>query len=227
VKHLSAFDLDLLEMGGLSAADRAQAEAHLQDCARCRAEREAAAQLRQRFSEHVLPRTLARVTQRRRWVGWKWMPVLLAPALAAAALLFYLRPQGEPEYAFKGGPALTVYARHGDRVWKLRDGQKLQPGDELRFVVAPAGHRYVLVASLDGAGQASIYYPFGGERSAAVASGAELPGSIKLDETLGRERLFALFSDEPLSTADVLRQLKADPAHLPATVVELGFEKQK
>jgi anti-sigma factor RsiW len=185
MRHLSAFVLDRYELDKLSADERAQVEAHLADCARCRAEREAAAQARRRFTEHVLPRTLERVTERRHRRWWRWTPMLLVPATALAALLLLLRPPmarlplAEPDYAYKGGPSLTVYARHGDRVSVLHDGQTVQPGDELRFVVVAAGQRYLLVTSLDGAGQASVYYPFGAERSAAVGpERTELPGSV-------------------------------------------------
>jgi Putative zinc-finger len=232
MKHLSAFVLDRYALGSLSAEERTEVEAHLESCAQCRAAEESAAALRRRFDEHVLPRTIARVTQLRRRRWWRWTPLVLAPALAVAALLLFVRPPREPEYGFKGGPMLTVYARHGDRVFVVRDGQTLQPGDELRFVVTSwAGRHYVLIASIDGAGQASIYHPFGGSRSAAIGEGRmELPGSVKLDETLGHERLYALFSQQPLDAAEVLRRLSHDGRFADdgsVATVQLAFEKQK
>jgi hypothetical protein len=230
MKHLSAFVLDQLELGSLSAEARAEAEAHLADCAQCRGEREAAAALRRRFEEHVYPRTVARVTEARRRRWWHWTPILLAPALAAAALLLFMRPPREPELSYKGGPSLTVYARHRDRVFVVKDGQTLQPGDELRFVVVAPGARYVLIASIDGAGQASVYYPFAAPRSAAVAEGrTELPGSVTLDDTLGHERLFAVFSAQALESAKVLPRLQHDGRVEGGTVttLQLAFDKQK
>jgi hypothetical protein len=231
MKHLSAFVLDQLELGSLSDGERAAAEAHLIGCAACRAEREAAAALRRRFDDEVLPRTIARVTRpRRRW--WRLAPLVLAPALAVAALLLYLRPSPPtppPELAYKGGPALTVYARRGEQVFVVHDGETLRPGDELRFVVTAAGQGYVLVVSLDGAGQASVYHPFAGSRSVAVGAGrVELPGSVKLDRALGRERLYALFSTQPLDAADVLARLARDGTvgDVAATTVQLAFDKQ-
>jgi hypothetical protein len=228
MKHLSAFVLDQLELGSLSDGERAAVEAHLAGCAACRAEREAAAALRRRFDQHVLPRTIERVTRPRRRRWWRWAPLVLAPALAVAALLLYLRPS-PPELAYKGGPALTVYARRGAQVFVVHEGETLRPGDELRFVVAAAGQGYVLIASLDGAAQASVYHPFAGSRSAAVAAGrVELPGSVKLDGTLGHEHLYALFSAQPLDAAEVLARLARDGTvgTVAATTVQLDFDKQ-
>jgi hypothetical protein len=130
---------------------------------------------------------------------------------------------------YKGGPALTVYAHRGNRVFVVHDGEHLQPDDELRFVVAAAGQGYVMVVSRDGAGQASVYYPLAGPRSLAVAAGrVELPGSVKLDGTLGHERLYALFSAQPLDANVVLERLARDGEVgdvAPATV-QLAFDKQ-
>jgi hypothetical protein len=231
VKHLSSFTLDALALGSLSPAESAAAEAHLQSCPRCRADRDEAAQLRQDFSAQVLPRLGVPKRARRRWSWPRLIPILALPTAAAAALVLYMRAQGEPAIQTKGGPMLSVYARHADRVFAVRDGQSLQPADELRFVVAGAGRKYVIIASIDGGGHASIYYPFAGERSVELPAGKiELPGSVRLDETLGAERLYALFTDEPLEAADVLRALqspdKEQQLKLLATAVILHFEKQ-
>ena len=93
----------------------------------------------------------------------------------------------------------------------LRPGAVLAPGDAVRFVVEPAGHRYLLVVSLDGAGKVSVYHPFDGAESAPLAATArvEVPGSIVLDRAPGPERIVAVFSDAPLSAAAVGQRLAA------------------
>ena len=105
----------------------------------------------------------------------------------------------------------------------------LKPEDRIRFVVNPAGGKYLLVVSRDGAGAISVYYPFGEQKSALVASNtkSELPGSVELDGTLGNERLFAIFSNEPVNASTVESALKAgDAIQLPGTrVVEKVFTK--
>ena len=77
----------------------------------------------------------------------------------------------------------------------------LHAGDALRFVLEPVGRPYLLIASVDGQGKASIYHPFGGSSSARVAPQGmvEAPaGSVVLDTAPGPERVFAFWSSEPL-----------------------------
>ena len=170
---------------------------------------------------------------RRRRLALFWrrlFPALLAPALAAAALLFYFHP-AKPTITAKGGPRLSIFARRADRVFGVRDGGTLRAGDRLRFVVSGAGHPFVLIASVDGAGRASIYYPPRSDASASLAKGSnELPGSVELDDVLGSERLYAVFSDSPMRAADVLRALSGAPtdaaSSLPADTLTFHFTKE-
>ena len=61
----------------------------------------------------------------------------------------------------KGVPGLRLMARRGRRC--SRSTRRDAPaGDALRFVLEPVGQPYLLIASLDGQGKASIYHPFGG-----------------------------------------------------------------
>src|SRR5262249_40617445 len=70
---------------------------------------------------------------------------------------------------------------------------------------------YLLVCSVDGAGKASVYFPFGGSESGTIElrNRVELPGSVILDDAPGPERVFALFSAKPLVAADALAALRA------------------
>lgn len=214
--HLSAITLDALELGELTGSAADNARAHLASCERCRADAAAATALHQQFRARVLPKTLPAIEARgRRARRWTWVLGLAAPIVVAAAVLIVLRartaePQ-RPELGIKGTAAMQVFARHGEDVIAVRDGTRLQPGDQMRFVVQPNGAEYLLVASVDGAGKASIYFPFDGSASAPLGPSAriELPGSIVLDATAGPERIFALFSREPLSAGAVKRELAA------------------
>jgi len=83
----------------------------------------------------------------------------------------------------------------------------------------PAGARYLLVASVDGGGGVTIYYPYNGAQSAAIAAIAggvgggagviEPAGSIVLDAAPGPERVFAILSDVALPVELVTAQLRA------------------
>ena len=102
----------------------------------------------------------------------------------------------------------------------MREGEKLARGDRVRFEVEPGGLPYLLIAGIDGAGQADIYVPYQGSESLAVDPVRRFlsPGSIELDEARGPERVFALASRKPLSAASVVAALKALGANGPAAI---------
>jgi hypothetical protein len=226
--HLSTFDLDALALGALAPERRAQAEAHLGACTRCQDDRDQARAAGERFLHQVFPRTLARVTQRRRRTArWLALGLALATTAAAVALLLVVSgrgtdplDQGGPVVAAKGGPSFHVFAQRDGRVFAVADGARLRPGDELRFAVEPSGLAYLLVASVDGDGKVSVYYPFEGEESGRLAPGprSELPDSIRLDQAAGPERLFALFSRAPLEAEPVRRALRGLGGQGPAAI---------
>lgn len=203
--HLSSLVIDALAAKQLEDAG---ARAHIAECARCRADLANAEAAMAHFERSVLPRTLSAIAQRRR--RWWWIvPSVLAPALAALALVWWIRtpaPADDP-VRIKGDLTFQVFAnRHGE-VIPVRDGTHLEAGDSIRFVVG-AQAPYVMIASIDGAGHPSIYYPYEGERSGtATPSPSELPGSIILDAAGGPERVFALASATPLDAHVVTRVL--------------------
>jgi hypothetical protein len=119
-----------------------------------------------------------------------------------------LRPDPNSDLGIKGGASFQVYALRGEAVFPVRADTRLAPGDRIRFVVDPGNARYLLVASVDGAGKVSVYYPPSGDRSGYVVPGrSELEGSIELDQVLGPERLLAYFSDDPLPSTEVVESL--------------------
>ncbi len=206
--HLSSLTLDALVLGCLELASAGQAVDHLGACARCAGDLAVLRESRSRFEAHVFARTLPAVEQRRsrrRWVRF------LSPAVLVGALglVFLARPA--PDLTAKGGPACEVFAKREGRIFAVKDGAALAPGDEIRFVVRPAGFRHVLVASVDAAAVATVYAPYGAKQSLKLGSGtdrAELPGSVRLDTTPGPERLYCLFSQRPIDAAPVLTWLR-------------------
>jgi anti-sigma factor RsiW len=224
--HLSSFTLDALALGALPAAEAALAHAHLAGCAACTSQLEAVRASGEEFARSVLPRTLARVHERAARPAWtrflRAWTLLPVSALAAAAVLMLVlhgsatlapttRAGDDSGLAIKGGATLRVFADHESHVFQVRDGDRLAPGDRIRFVVEPAGLPYLLVASVDGKGTPSIYYPYDARVSGRLTQAItiELPGSIVLDAAPGPERLFALFSREPLD-AQVVRAALAE-----------------
>jgi len=203
--HVSQLMLDALALRALDRASEARVHAHLASCASCRDDARIAAQLRQRFTVHVLPRGVpARRRERRAWL---WIPPLVAALLAIG---WCSRPAPVAELGIKGAASWWVFANRDGRVFAVRDGTTLAAGDRIRFTVTPAGARYLLVASIDGRGAATIYYPYGGPQSAIVqADRVEPAGSIELDAATGPERIYALLSDEPIAADTVIARLRA------------------
>jgi hypothetical protein len=202
VTHPSEQILDALYLDALDGQTRALTATHVETCATCRARVQQAEARRRHFIAHVLPRQLP-ITRPRRLAWW-----VMAPALAAAlALVVFVTPR-EPapsELGIKGGATLQIYASHGDRVIQVHDGTPLQPDDRIRFVLKAAASQHLVIASIDAAGQASIYVPSTQLPDAPVH---EVPGSIVLDRTLGPERVFALLSRAPISVDDVRAALR-------------------
>ena len=207
-EHLSAMSLDALALGALDGDAERSARAHLTSCARCRADADAAAALREHFTVHVLPRTVPARRRRR----WQWL-LLAAPVLAAAAVIFLVLRDPTPvppELGIKGDASWQVFAHRAGKTFEVHDGAMLAAGDEIRFVVVPDRARFVLIVSVDGAGTASIYYPYNGATSAPIEGPrVELAGSIALDAAAGPERIFALFSDEPIAATAARDALRA------------------
>ncbi len=245
-QHLSSFDLDAAALGALPRD--AERSAHLASCATCQTRAAEGHALRAQLPPEVMSRTFAALHRRKRFVVVTSIVVPLV--LAAAAVLLLVDTRGAdpdkrhdvaPELAIKGGPALQGYALRDGRVFRVSDGDVLAAGDEIRFAVTPAGAGYVLIASVDGRGHATIYVPYDGERSVVIDPRArtELPGSIVLDDAMGPERVFAVFSTSPIRAADVWPALQrlaaAGPEALrssarldlrvPATQVSLVFQK--
>jgi hypothetical protein len=220
-QHLSSLEIDEIASGLL---DDARARAHLEACPRCRDDLATAGAARAEFERSVFPRTVEKLRpQRRRWL---LVPALSLPIVAAIAVMLWLghrEPTADDDIRIKGGPTFRVFAKRGESVFAVRDGTRLAPGDHIRFVAGSRGPAYLLIASVDGAGSATVYYPYGGDRSERIAADArELPGSIVLDDAPGPERVFALFSDQPLDAPPVLRTLRELGARGPDAIRQTG-----
>jgi hypothetical protein len=220
--HISALDLDLVAMGQATPERLERMTAHCGACRTCAVRRDEHDEHVRRFRMSVFPRTLEKVVARRRSVlPWRWMLGLALP-LAAGLLLLALGRDADPGKVLpgvgdpsilgvKGSPVVRVFARRARSgapeadVIKVKDGDRLRAGDALRFVLSPAGWPYVFIASVDGAGQANVYFPFHGEASVKVdAKGTvSVPDSIVLDEAPGPERIFVIHSKSPVQAETV------------------------
>lgn len=155
-----------------------------------------------------LDRRAEATRKRRRW----WLALL--PTAALAALVLVLLPIVDGTNGggvlVKGDPFKVVFRRGEASPQVVSADARLRPGDALRFSYDAPSDGYLLILNLDGTGQASVFYPPEGTRSAPIARGATdfLPGSIVLDEAPGPEWLVAVFSQKPLEAALLLARLK-------------------
>lgn len=225
--HLSSEAIDLLLLAALSDPEAAEARAHLEGCQDCKVRWDELNQDKQRFEQFVFARTLpkveARVAADRAGFFGRFKLQLLIPLLGVAtalALVATMGPGTQTEddvyVGIKGGqPSLEVFAVRGaGGVFQVTAGVTLQPKDRIGFMVNPAGAKYLMVASRDGAGVFSVYHPFGAQQSQPVGPAKarlELPTKVELDGTLGAERVVAVLSDEPVTAEQVEAAIKADP----------------
>jgi hypothetical protein len=238
--HLSSEDIDLLMLQALSGNEAEVAQAHLGSCTSCKKRWDELNEDKQRFEQFVLPRTLSKVEERvKGGQGFfsflnlpRWVPAALTAALVlGVTTTITIKRINAPEETYigiKGGPGLEVFAERGGKQFPVKPGAALQPKDKVRFVVNSAGSKYVLIASRDGAGNFTVYYPYNGLESAPLAQ-RELPGSIELDEVTGKEWLVAVFSDAPVKANAVktLMEGAREQGIEGARVVDLRFDKVK
>ncbi|MDX2092479.1 MAG: DUF4384 domain-containing protein [Kofleriaceae bacterium] len=162
---------------------------------------------------------------------WRWIWTGGALAAAAAVLLVIVLRKGttkiDEDTGIKGGDiTLVVHVASNGDSRRLASGDEVAPGARIRFEVATPKKGFVAVVGVDGAGETTVYFPYGGADAAAVDphAGGLLPGAIALDATPGAERFFALYSEEPFALATVvpaLREGKPLPAGFASAEVVL------
>ncbi len=224
--HPSSLAIDGLAGGRVGEVEARDTRAHVETCERCRDDLARATAACATFTREVFPRTVGNLRPPRPW--WRsFAPALLVPVLAVLALVLWRRssPSGahelDTDLRIKGGMSFQVFARRGTEVFPVRDLTRLASGDQVRFVVGSGGPAFLIVASIDGAGNATIYYPYNGEQSGPVgAEPGELPASIELDSAPGPERVFALVSSTPIEAAVVKRALVTLGKRGPAAIRE-------
>lgn len=225
--HLSSETIDLLLLSALSAPEANEAKTHLDGCDDCRRRWRELNEDKARFEQYVFARTLpkveARVLAQRQGFFQRFKLQILIPVMgvAAAAAVVASMPGTQTEddvyVGIKGAqPTFDLFAVRGPSggQFQVKPGVALQPKDKIAFLVNPAGAKYVLVASRDGAGVFTVYFPFGAQQSQALTAQQgklELPGAVELDSTLGTEHVVAAFSEEPVTAQQVEEALKANP----------------
>lgn len=203
--------LSLVE-GELPGAEQDAIETHLAGCARCRQRRRGLEDERNELHARRPMVDLGTVRPRPHW-----QPLLAGAAACLAALVAVwlaagiVAPAEGPRW--KGAaPSIEFRVQHEENVFVARSPAHLHPGDRIRFGTTLDHDAWLLIVNLDDRGELDVYFPPGQEQSARVSAGTGvfLPGSIRLDEHRGTERIFAFFTRRQLR----LEQVRAALARL-------------
>jgi hypothetical protein len=211
---LSDFAFDRRLAGELEAHEEEAARAHVDGCTRCTRRWEELSRELEAFANEPLPPRLRAHAR-----GSRTRLVVAASAVlaAAAALVLFLRPPAIDGTRMKGGDVkLGFYVKHGESVRLAGPGERVGPGDALRFVYSSRAPQHLAILSVDGARHASIYFP-SGATTTLVAAGTDvaLPESTILDATLGDETIYGVFCPEPFAPEALRRELEAAPDRVP------------
>lgn len=168
------------------------------------------------------------------WAGFAkpWMLAVGAMvALFAVIPLTQYNPEPGPTVRLKGGGVgLSMFVKDIDGVQPGQDGMHLEAGDQIQFRYDADGHEYLFIISVDARGVISSLYPEVPTHSIKVlAEGTHvLTGSIILDEAVGPERIYAIFSTEALEFEDIDKAVKSGLGDNPDVVAlqELPIEAE-
>lgn len=161
---------------------------------------------------------------------WTRRLALGLPALAAAAaLLLFLAPRGtsperDPGAGVRGRGALSVelVVNREGRTFRHRPGTELRANDRVRVQLLTPGVGFVTVVNVDDSGARSVYYDVVPVTPGRVV----LPGSLVLDDHVGRETLSVAFAPRPLPGAALLRAL-GDGAEIEPDAILVQIELEK
>jgi hypothetical protein len=231
----SDLQLDLYLAQELQAQRASELAAHLAQCERCSgrlaeltrltsaylASPEASLlhqTLRTRERERAVPRGPSAPSDARAKRGRVVSLGAGACVLLAAATFLLLRlpaseHTAEPTTRLKGSSRIGFFVKHGEHVRAGEAGERVVPGDLLRFTYATNEPGFLTILSYDGAQRTSVYLessPIGAGQNVA------LPSAVELDETLGPERIFGLFCRDSMPTSQLVSLLTQQAGQLVA-----------
>jgi hypothetical protein len=232
--HLSTLALHRLRYGEITGAEREEATAHLDVCARCQARLAVQERERSAFVLEPVPAALRGSSVLRR-VREHGLPRILVPvavaAMAAGAIgvaLPALRSD-DPEVETEGNrilyrgflPAIEAWVDEGEGPHPLRPGESLAEGDRVQLRYDAQGAEHVALAGRDSSGVVEIY-----TLSAPGGTGLQTaPFALELDDSTGEQELFVVTSDTPLDEGVVYDAL-AGATPQGVTVSRIAFPKR-
>ena len=210
------FELLRLHHGELSGSAKDDLTAKVSACAACRETLATFEADNQAFldtvnvaaeSARILERLDAAEAKPAAW--WQRFMPIVAPAMALLLAIVFLPSQFSSLYQdaapgpnrTKGAVAIEMFVDDADGAFQAEPGIELREGDRVQFRYRADGHGWLMLVSVDGRGAITLLYPVDGEESGSVdpAGIHPLPSSVILDDAIGTERVYAVFSDEPIA----------------------------
>lgn len=213
---VTRFDVERLAVGELSGADKARVEAAVAADPVLKAFFDDVVASDKAFLfEHPPAKLFAAAPEPSfadKLVAFFKSPQLLSSLCAAAAVAVIVNV-GEPKdpNQIKGGapkPSVGFFVQEGEGARIGHEGDALKAGDKIQLAVKDVDKRAMVVVGVDGSGAVSVYVR---ESITSTAKGPNskprlLPASLELDDTLGAERFFVVYGDDPdEDVADVER----------------------
>lgn len=225
--HLSTLTLHQLRYGELDEAEEASARAHLATCELCR--ERLAAQYTERAAFEALPvpqairdasATPAPANNNRNWM------VAMALVAIAAAVVLVAFPQpwqagpaesvigspiasGVPGIRPKGAEDAIVVQAFKDTASgpvAIESGGQVRVGDRIQLKVRRPPAPWVTIAGVDGSGEAAVY----GSWQPTADDWEPAPFGLTMDDTPGKESLYAIFTDSEPNRAALRAALLDD-----------------
>lgn len=226
---VSDFLLDRMLASELEKDEERGVRKHLFGCVECTARMETLRKGRDEFlsiagphlalvkkgAEIVELPVFQKAPSRGRWIA----PLTALAAGMAAVGLFAVMPMFRAEEQgtrTKGSSKLGFYVKHETEVRRGADGEVVEPGDSIRFTYSLEAPKHLAIISVDATKKASVYYPEG-QVTDSVPAGRDLalPLAALLDDTLGRENIYALFCEDSMSVETVRKSFEAGAVDAP------------
>lgn len=212
-RRLTDLQLERYLAKDLSPADRASVESTLEGSAD-----DQAAVHELRASTAALMTSLppaafvAKVTPPKRTARWSWWFALAGASVAAVlAVVVVNRPPVEDDVLTKGDHAWRITVVHGSKGLTASSDRPLHPDDQLVFELTTSRQAFAAVISHAPDGF-QIYSPRDQSVAEQVSRGLSvLHDGAELDDTLGHEVVYLLYSPQRFELEPARRALEADP----------------
>lgn len=141
-----------------------------------------------------------------RWRSlWLWSPLLMGTACVA---LFFLLPAATTQHALMAKGVALEFWYTGPQVnyrtqQQARNGEVLVPGTQFHLKMRSQHNEHGMLVLVNQKGKVTALAPLAGKQSLPVTALQQTFQPLEMDDYLGKERLFALFSKNPFTLKDV------------------------